>query len=290
MTSASMELAPQKSPEGVTCAVPFMKWAGGKSQLLGQMHPFFPTKFERYIEPFLGGGAVFFHLHPKKAILSDSNPDLVNAYQVVRDDPQTLMDELDHLTEYRLSQDRFYEVRGWDPSGLSHVRRAARTVFLNKTCFNGLYRVNSKGEFNVPWGGYKNPTLYDRGNVIAASSLLQGKSILLSDYRRACGIGREGDFVYLDPPYHPLSETSRFTSYTKEDFGEREQMELAETFRRLNKRGCLLMLSNSGTHLVRSLYEEFRIETLRARRAINSNGSGRGAVDELLIMNFEWSE
>jgi DNA adenine methylase len=250
------------------------------------MEPFFPKNYRTYFEPFLGGGAVFFHLRPEKAVLSDSNPELVNAFKVVRDNVVGLMRMLDEHLPRRTDEAYFYNVRATDPSTLSLVGRAARTVFLNKTCFNGLYRVNSKGDFNAPWGGYSNPTLYDRENLLAVSDALSGKRIVLADYQTACSRAKIGDFVYLDPPYHPLDETSNFTSYTKEDFGNQEQRKLAETFRRLDKRGALVMLSNSATPLVRSLYEGFRIEALRAKRAINSKGTGRGVIDELLVMNY----
>jgi DNA adenine methylase len=250
------------------------------------MEPYFPKDYRTYFEPFLGGGAVFFHLQPEKAVLSDSNPELVNTFAVVRDDVEGLMRALDGHRPQRSDKTYFLGVRATDPAMLSPVERAARTIFLNKTCYNGLYRVNRAGEFNAPWGGYENPTLYDRENLLAASALLRGKSIVLADYQQTCARTKRGDFVYLDPPYHPLSETSKFTSYTKEDFGNREQELLAETCRRLDKRGVLVMLSNSSTPLVRSFYEGFRIESLKAKRAINSKGSGRGAVDELLVMNY----
>jgi DNA adenine methylase len=265
---------------------PFLKWAGGKAQLLPQMNPFFPKTYRTYFEPFLGAGAVFFHLRPGSAVLSDSNPDLVGAFLAVRDDPAGLMEALDRHWKQRLSERYFYKVRALDPSKLASVDRAARTIFLNKTCFNGLYRVNASGHFNVPWGGYKNPTIYSRENLLAASDLLKGKKILLADYRKACSKANIGDFVYFDPPYHALSRTSSFTSYTKEDFGNTEQRELAEVYRKLDSKGAHLMLSNSSTPLIRTLYEGFRIETLRAKRAINSKASGRGTIDELLVMNY----
>ncbi|MCL4308555.1 MAG: DNA adenine methylase [Candidatus Thermoplasmatota archaeon] len=267
-------------------ARPFLKWAGGKAQLLAQMKPFFPKDYRTYFEPFLGGGAVFFHLRPEKAVLSDSNPELINTFTVVRDDPLGLMRALDVHFPQRTEESYFYKVRATDPSTLSSVERAARTIFLNKTCFNGLYRVNADGNFNVPWGGYRNPTLYDHENLLAASALLRGKKIVLADYQKICSKAKVGDFAYLDPPYHPLSETSQFTSYTKEDFGNREQRKLAEVYRRLDRRGVLAMLSNSATPFVRTLYDGFHIEFLKATRAINSKGTGRGPIDELLITNF----
>jgi len=286
MSLSSSELSKARLVAEVRVPTPFLKWAGGKGQLLGQLAGYLPKESRTYFEPFLGGGAVFFSLRPEKAVLSDLNPDLVNVYLTVRDCPAELMEALDRHAEYRLSEEYFYEVRRQETSKLSPIERAARTVFLNKTCFNGLYRVNARGGFNVPWGGYTNPTLYDRVNLLSASALLQGKKVLLADYRKACGRARKGDFVYFDPPYHPLSDTSRFTSYTKEEFGDREQEALADTFRKLDERGCLIMLSNSSTPFVRSLYGGFRVETLRAKRAINSKGSGRGAIDELLVLNY----
>jgi len=270
----------------VARASPFLKWAGGKVQLLPQMDPHFPKSYRTYIEPFLGGGGVFFHLKPRSAVLSDSNPDLINAFTIVRDQPKALIDALDRHAVRRAEPSYFYEVRELDPELLSPVDRAARSIFLNKTCFNGLYRVNSKGKFNVPWGGYKNPTLYKRDNLFAANAILQKKRVVLGDYRQVCAWARRGDFVYLDPPYHPLSKTSRFTNYTKEQFGIQQQEELAATYRKLDKRGTMLMLSDSATQLTRSLYQDFRIQILRARRAINSRGTGRGSIDELLVMNY----
>jgi DNA adenine methylase len=286
MSISTAELSKSHPVVEVRPPAPFLKWAGGKGQLLGQMSPYFPSEYRTYFEPFLGGGAVFFHLRPEKAVLADLNPDLVNAFQVVRDHPTALMKALDQHSELRTCKEYFYEVRGQEISKLSPVERAARMVFLNKTCYNGLFRVNSRGGFNVPWGGYSNPTLYERATLLSASALLQGKKVVLEGYRKACARARKGDLVYFDPPYHPLSETSGFTSYTKEDFGDEEQEALAETFRTLDNRGCLVMLSNSPTSLVRSLYGGFRSETLRAKRAINSKGTGRGAVDELLILNY----
>lgn len=266
--------------------VPFVKWAGGKGQLLNQMAPFFPREFRTFYEPFIGGGAVFFHLRPRAGTIADLNPELVNAFQVVKRAPKSLMRALNHHKLRANDEAYFYEVRALDPERLSPVERAARLIFLNKTCFNGLYRVNSRGRFNVPWGGYKNPAVYSRENLLAASKLLKGKRVLCVDYKLACEAAGHGDFVYLDPPYHPGSPSSTFTAYTREDFREKEQRDLAVLFRDLTARGCKVMLSNSGTPLVRGLYEGFRIEVLSAKRAINSKGTGRGPVDELLIMNF----
>src|SRR3989442_9862706 len=228
-------------------ASPFLKWAGGKAQLLKQFSAFFPKEFGTYFEPFLGGGAVFFHLRPERAILSDTNPELVNAFQVVRDDLELLVDALERHYPHRNSEAYFYRVRKQVPSDLSAVQRAARTIFLNKTCYNGLWRVNAKGEFNVPFGKYKNPTLYDPENLAAASGTLRGKIVTVGDYRDITMYARKEDFVYLDPPYQPLSTTSSFTGDTTESFGESEPKELAVVFRELDEHRCEVMLSNSST-------------------------------------------
>ncbi len=283
------EFGPISSDTRRTKAAPFLKWAGGKSQLLEQMRPFLtfpPRKYETYFEPFLGGGAVFFHLSPAKAVLSDSNPELVHVFRVVRDDVEGLMAALDRHYPHRKGKDYYYQIRAQDPAGLTATERAARTIFLNKTCYNGLYRVNAKGQFNVPFGKYKNPTLYDFDTLVAASLALRGKILDVGDYRQVCMYARENDFVYLDPPYQPLSATASFTGYTKDAFSEDDQKVLSGVFRVLDTRGCKVLLSNSATPLVRSLYVGYHIEPVKAKRAINSQASGRGAIDELLIMNY----
>ena len=266
---------------------PFLKWAGGKTRLLSQMSIHFPHEFRRYFEPFLGGGAVFFHLQPSKAFLSDSNCELIDTFKVVRNSPMKLMQALDAHYPYRKDKDYYYKVRELDSSRLPIVERAARTIYLNKTCYNGLYRVNSKGLFNVPFGRYANPTLYDREALLAASRALKSAELSNKDYGDCCASARRGDFVYLDPPYHPLSVTSSFTGYTKNSFGEDDQVLLAEAFKSLDKSGCKVMLSNSSTPLIRELYSEFRIATLKAPRAISCKGHGRGKIDEVLVLNYE---
>jgi DNA adenine methylase len=285
----ALEIEPAMTSPKRVPAKPFLKWAGGKTQLLEQMRPFVPDGCRTYFEPFLGGGAVFFALAPKRAFLADANAELINAYEMVRDCPVELIGLLEYHSA-RIDKRYFYEVRRERPEELSPVARAARLIFLNKTCFNGLYRVNSKGEFNVPYGldyypGRK-PVLYEREAILAASDALRSASLSVADYRAAVASAGRGDFVYLDPPYHPLSATSGFTSYTKKHFGDAEQRELAETFRSLDARGARVLLSNSPTPLVLSLYEGFRVETLKARRAINSKGTGRGEINEILVRNF----
>lgn len=268
-------------------AVPFLKWAGGKSQLLPQFQKFFPRKFRRYFEPFLGGGAVFFFLSPPLAFLSDINPDLINTYEVVKQDVEALIALLSKRFSKMNNKKDFYRIRDEvDVTRLSKVERAARLIYLNKTCFNGLYRVNRKGKFNVPFGNYKNPTICDAEGLRRASVALSRAKLCVCDFEEAVAPAKRGDFVYFDPPYMPLTPTSSFTSYTKEDFGEEEQRRLARVFRELDKRGALVMLSNSPKPLVIELYRGFHIEFVKANRAINANGNGRGPIDELLVMNF----
>ena len=283
---AEREFGSLKAVTGLPKPTPFLKWAGGKGQLLGQMKEYFPDDFGTYYEPFLGGGAVFFSLEPRKAVLTDLNPELIKVFQIVRDVPNALMAALDRHFPHRKNSNYFYEVRSWNPAELSTVERAARTVFLNKTCYNGLYRVNAQGQFNVPFGKYKNPTLYDRNNLLAASAALTGKIVDEGDYHDICEYPAEGDFVYLDPPYQPLSATASFTGYTKGAFDESNQKELSATFRDLDRKGCKVMLSNSATDFVRSLYEGYRLVKVTATRAINCKPGGRGAIDEFLIMNY----
>lgn len=269
-------------------AKPFIKWAGGKSQLLPSMAPFFPPKAQisRYFEPFLGGGAVFFHLQHPRSFLSDSNASLVELYDIVKNHVEELIKA---LKVHRNEHDYFYEIRSQDPAKLSAIRRAARFIFLNKTCFNGLYRVNGKGEFNVPFGKYKNPAICDADGLRAASMALKHATITNADYQSVLDKARPTDFIYLDPPYHPLSKTSSFTSYTSDKFGEGEQKELANVYRELANRGCFVMLSNSDTPLIREIYKDFHIYEIQASRAINSKPEGRGKITELLIINYYWA-
>jgi len=273
-------------------AQPFLKWAGGKSQLLEQFEPFFPDSINSYLEPFLGGGAVFFHLKARfpamRARLRDVNPELINCYTVVRDAVEKLMDQLDqHSEKFRAEgKTHYYHVRSRhrieDP-----VERAARMIFLNKTCFNGLWRVNSRGEFNVPIGSnHSDKILYRRQNLLAASRALQGVDLAVEDFRDALGLAKSGDFVYVDPPYVPLSRTASFTSYTREEFGQDEQEKLAELFTAAAARGARLMLSNSDTPFIRQRYQAFKLHTVKARRAVNSDGAKRGLISEVLALSY----
>lgn len=268
-------------------SVPFLKWAGGKARLLPQFEGFFPERIERYIEPFVGSAAVFFSIKekfgPRKAILSDNNEELINCYRVVRKDVEGLIKK---LKEHRRmhSKEYYYKVRSMHPR--SALGRAARTIYLNKTCYNGLFRVNSKGEFNVPMGSYQNPSIFDPENLRSVSRRLKGVDIRVRNFEAYLRLAKSGDFFYFDPPYHPISPTSSFTSYTPGAFSEEDQRRLADVYRALDKRGCRLMLSNSDCEFIQELYGDFRLERVRARRAINANGNGRGEINELLVLNY----
>ena len=265
-------------------ARPFLKWAGGKARLLSQYQPYFPDLgAATYHEPFLGGGAVYFHLAPSKARLADLNEELVLCYEVVRDHPAELIAD---LHRHRTDRKYFYKVRGTDPARLGPVRRASRLIFLNKTCYNGLYRVNRSGRFNVPYGRYTRPVICDAENIRAASRALRSARLGVEPFEAVLGHGRPGDLVYFDPPYQPLSPTASFTAYTHGAFGEADQRRLAVVFAELDRRGCRVMLSNSDTPLVRRLYKGFRLIEVRASRSINSVGSRRGRVGELLVLSF----
>ena len=275
---------------------PVVKWAGGKSRLLAQFEPFFPAQFRRYVEPFVGGAAVFFHLFRQgrlagsDALLVDSLEELISCYRVVQSRVEDLIAELQRHEPHKHDGAYFYQVRAWDRAPgyaqRDEIERAARFLFLNRTCYNGLYRVNRRGEFNVPFGRYDNPNVCPAGNLRAASRALQGVTLLAGDFTRCLETAAPGDFVYLDPPYDPLSDTANFTSYTSKDFGAGDQRRLADLFRELDRRGCQVMLSNSSTHLIRELYGGYRQVVVQANRVISSKANARGAIPELLVMNY----
>lgn len=274
-------------------AAPLLKWAGGKGQLLEQYRAFFPARVETYYEPFVGSAAVFFYLQAqgfaRRYVLSDVNADLINVYHVVRDDLENLLVLL-AKHQARHSAEHFYAVRAMDRDSrwkdTPAVVRAARMIYLNKTCYNGLWRVNSRGYFNAPMGRYKNPTILDEPRLRAASAALQCAEVVVCDFKAAVQEAQTGDFVYFDPPYHPVSATANFTSYAKDDFGVEDQQALAQVFHDLHARGCQVMLSNSDTALIRDLYRDFRIETVYARRLINSRAEKRGPITEVVVLNY----
>jgi DNA adenine methylase len=269
----------------IRSAAPILKWAGGKGALLSQFAPYFPKRggYARYLEPFLGGGAVFFYLEPEQSFLFDLNPELIEVYTVLRDNAEGLIEA---LRPHYNDRDYFYKVRAQDSSSLMPVERAARLIFLNRTCYNGLYRVNRQGRFNVPFGDYKNPTICDAAGLRAASAALQTATLKVADFEIVLEYAQADDLIYFDPPYHPLSRTSSFTSYTSDGFTSVDQRRLANIFTTLDARGCLLMLSNSDVPLIRDLYQDFHIYEINARRVINSKGNGRGVIKELLVTNF----
>jgi len=283
---------------------PFIKWAGGKTQILDKLTECLPPKFNVYYEPFLGGGALFFRLYSRgkirRAIISDLNRDLINCYIVIRDELDALMSRLDDYQKHVDQKDFFYEVArpAFNKIRLNtglekNVEKAALLIFLNKTCFNGLYRVNSKGEFNVPWGRYKAPKLYDTENLKAIKKALNdgGKiAIKCADYREVVKSAEKEDLIYFDPPYQPLNQTSSFTQYTSDAFSDEDQHNLANTFKELDSRGCFVMLSNSYSPLIEKLYKDYitkgYLTVAMAARAISCIGNGRGRIPEYIIYNY----
>ncbi|MHA1717644.1 MAG: DNA adenine methylase [Promethearchaeota archaeon] len=268
---------------------PVLKWAGGKRQVLGQLDKFIPDRFENYIEPFVGGGAMLFYLLPEHAVVIDNNPELINVYNVIK---HNVVDLIKSLKTHENTSDYYYKLRNIDRepekfASLSSVERASRTIYLNRCCYNGLYRVNRKNQFNVPFGRYKNPRICDEENLWNVHFFLQNIDIHEDDFEKCLEFAKKGDFVYLDPPYVPLTKTAYFTSYTKENFDERAQLRLFKVFKELARRGCKVMQSNSCCDFILDLYGEFRIETIRAARAINSNGAGRGKINEVVILNYD---
>ncbi|MFO0693496.1 MAG: DNA adenine methylase [Polyangiales bacterium] len=279
--------APSRAPE--TRPSPFLKWVGGKGRILAQLMPLMPAGVEkmRHVEPFIGGGALFFHQRPERALISDVNPELIGTYESIRDDVHGVIDALAALSEVH-SKEAYYEVRErYNVRGhRTKAERAAMFVYLNKTCFNGLHRVNRRGEFNVPAGEYKNPRILDVDCLKAASHALQKTEIRCAGYDHLLESAKPGDFVYFDPPYAPVSDTANFTSYAQDGFGTEDQTRLRDVFKALDRRRCKLMLSNSDVPLIRDLYSDFRIDVVAAPRAINCNAEKRGPVTEVVVRNY----
>jgi DNA adenine methylase len=273
---------------------PFLKWAGGKRQLLPQIKEYVPSNFNTYYEPFLGAGAVLFSLAPKNAVINDTNKELINLYKVIKS-KRKLKLLIESLKTHDITEEYYYKVREMDRLEdyeiKSDVEKASRFIFLNKTCYNGLYRVNSKGYFNVPYGKYKNPQFINENieRVLRdANKYLKENNvqILNKDFEKAVKKAKEGDFVYFDPPYDPISKTASFTNYTKKSFGIEEQRRLSKLFIELFEKGCYVLLSNSKTPLIEDLYDYpgVEIKPIEVKRSINSNGSGRGKIKEVLII------
>jgi DNA adenine methylase len=276
---------------------PFVKWVGGKRQLLKQfkdlaLYPpehFDPVK-NHYFEPFVGGGAVFFDLLPLKAHISDINVELVTTYNVIKSSLEKLILELQN-GKYLYDKDIFLDIRSWDTTTISDIRRAARFIYLNRTAFNGLYRVNKSGGFNVPFGKYTNPQILDENNLRKVSEALKNVAISNLSYKHVLDKAKIGDFIYFDPPYYPVSRTASFTAYSSDSFLEKEQEELRDTFLELHKRGCYVMLSNSDTSFSENLFKKYKkdgisIHRVHAGRAINSNSDKRGKITEIIVTNY----
>jgi len=262
---------------------PFLKWAGGKAQLIPQYEPHLPKHFATYYEPFLGGGAIFFYLRPTHAFLMDINAELVNVYQCIRDRVEEVIQQLEQHRD-RHSQEYYYHIRA-SQNG-SEIERAARLIYLNKTCFNGLYRENSQGRFNVPMGRYKNPMICDAELLRSVARSLQSAQVWQYPFEAVLEYATPADFVYFDPPYHPISATSKFTSYNRYAFTEADQIRLRDVFQVLAARGVKVMLSNSDCPFIRDLYQGFEIHTILASRSINSKAEKRGKITEVLVTSY----
>ena len=267
---------------------PIVKWVGGKRQLMFELLKNMPKSYNRYFEPFIGGGALFFELQPENAYISDMNEELINLYSVVKN---KVYDLIQDLCKHEVSKEYFLQIRNLDRTKkyqkFSDVERASRFIYLNRTCFNGLYRVNSQGQFNVPFGNYKNPRIIDENNLLNCSQLLQNTEIRCADFSEILNKVKRNDFVYFDPPYVPINETSNFTSYTKEGFDVNLQFKLRDICDELDSIGVKFMLSNSDTKLVNELYADYEIKKVFASRAINVNADGRGKITEVLVRNYD---
>ena len=270
---------------------PVVKWVGGKRQLLDEIKLLLPKHITSYCEPFFGGGAVLFSLQPKKAIINDLNSDLISMYEVIRDNVEELI--LD-LQKHKNTPEYFYAMRDRDRNkkaydNMTKIERASRLLYLNKTCYNGLFRVNTAGEFNSPFGHYKNPTIVNAPVLRAVNKYFQANTIEFcnEDFATILAKVKKGTFVYLDPPYDPVSDTSSFTGYNKGGFDREEQIRLKNCCEELNRRGIKFMLSNSATDFIKNLYREYTIAVVKAKRAINADPNKRGEIEEVIITNYE---
>lgn len=270
---------------------PILKWVGGKRQLLGVITPLLPRRITTYCEPFIGGGALLFHLQPSTAYINDINDELIRVYKVIKNDVEALIVT---LQDFKNETDYFYAVRDWDRdkakyAALPDVQKAARILYLNKTCYNGLFRVNNAGEFNSPFGSYRNPNIVNATTLRAVSAYLNTATVHATslDYSEVLKTLPKGTFVYLDPPYDPLSDTSSFTGYSKGGFTRDDQIKLRECCDALNARGLKFMLSNSATDFIKEQYAAYHVTIVQAKRAVNSDSTKRGEVDELIVRNYE---
>ena len=272
--------------------VPFLKWVGGKRQLISEIKELLPKRRRNltYYEPFIGGGALLFDLQPKRAIINDYNEELINVYRIIRDYPYELIED---LKRHENTAEYFYKLRAIDRSpafsNLTNIQRASRIIYLNKTCYNGLYRVNNAGEFNSPFGKYKNPNIVNAPVIKAVSKYLKTNDIHLShgDYESCLNNISPNSFVYLDPPYHPISDSSNFTGYIQGGWTEEDQVRLRNVCNCLTEKGVKFLLSNSSANFIKEIYKGYDIHIVKATRAINSDSKKRGQIDELLIRNYE---
>lgn len=274
--------------------MPVLKWVGGKRQLLPEIQKYIPKQINTYFEPFIGGGAVLFAVQPQKAVINDINEELINVYKMVATHKDELIEELSNTKKYANISETFYNIRELDRNikkyeKMTEVQRAARILYLNRTCYNGLYRVNSSGEFNTPFGSYKNPNIVNRNTLEAVNNYFNQIEItfLNMDFEQALEQAKQGDFVYFDPPYAPISKTSNFTGYNGSGFNHLEQVRLKQVCDKLNKKGVKFLLSNSDCEEIRQLYNEYSITTIKAKRSINSNPNKRGQVKEVLVRNYD---
>lgn len=270
---------------------PIVKWAGGKTGVMAQLLPLLPDGIgqRRHIEPFCGGAAMFFARRPANAVLCDTNPHLIRTYTMVRDCTEAVLEQLQVIAAAHTEDADATYARERDAHNAgtgAPVTRAARFIYLNKSCFNGLYRVNKRGEFNVPPGRYEKPRIVDEENLRAAAALLAHADLSVQSYEQTADICVEGDFIFADPPYAPASTTANFTAYGRDGFTDADQERLAAVFKQLDRRGCKLMLSNSDVPLIRDLYRRYRIDTISATRSINSKADKRGAVREVVVRNY----
>ena len=270
---------------------PVVKWVGGKRQLMNQIDALLPKKISTYYEPFIGGGAVLFYLKPQKAVVSDLNGELINLYTVIKNNTDELIED---LKRHKNESQYFYEIREQDRDKsifdkLTNVERASRLIYLNKTCFNGLFRVNSSGEFNTPFGNYKNPNIVNEPTLRAVSNYFNKADVAFccQDYAITLQEAKKGSFAYLDPPYDPVSDTSSFTGYNKGGFNRNEQIRLKEACDKLDSKGVKFLLSNSSTKFIKDLYKGYDIITVQAKRSINSVAEKRGEIEEVLVRNYE---
>ncbi len=269
---------------------PFLKWVGGKRQLMPAINKLLPKKYTNYYEPFIGGGALLFNILPKRAVINDFNEELINVYKVIKDNPEGLIRD---LKTHKNESGYFYNIRSLDREEdfdkLTEIRKASRVIYLNKTCYNGLYRVNSSGEFNSPFGKYKNPNIVNELAIRAVSKYLNNNEIVIlnGDFEESVKNISKGAFVYFDPPYIPVSESSNFTAYVQGGFNMSDQVRLRDLCDQLDKKSVRFLLSNSATPQIEDLYKEYKIEYVKANRAINSNAKKRGGVDEVLIRNYD---